>query len=85
MEIFVRDKKTKKIYPIDVSPYNTVEEIKEKIEAVTGVPPINQKVTFGGKEFVFKRKLVDYGVEKGQTINMTFIERSEEEIKEMER
>jgi hypothetical protein len=68
MEIFVQFRQNDKRL-IKVNPYDTLLELKQKIEVIDNVPPIQQLLVFAGTPMVDDDKvLVDYKIEKFSTV-----------------
>ena len=56
---------------VDVSPEDTITDVKEKIKQMTGTPVDKQLITFGDTKLEGDNKLSDFGVEHGSTVLMT--------------
>ena len=56
---------------LDVSPEDTIADVKEEIKQMTGTPVDKQLITFGGTKLEGDNKLSDFGVEHGSTVLMT--------------
>ena len=41
---------TGKEIEIDIEPTDTIERIKERVEEKEGIPPVQQRLIFGGKQ-----------------------------------
>ena len=68
MEIFVQFRQHDKRL-IKVNPYDTLLELKQKIEVIDNVPPIQQLLVFAGNPMVDDDKvLVDYKLENFSTV-----------------
>ena len=68
MEIFVQFRQHDRRL-IKVNPYDTLLELKQKIEVIDNVPPIQQLLVFAGNQMVDDDKvLVDYKLEKFSTV-----------------
>ena len=57
-------------FALEVVGTDTIEAIKDEIQAVTGFPPDDQRVIFDGKEIEDGRTLQDYNIQKESTIYM---------------
>jgi hypothetical protein len=68
MEIFVQFRQNDKRL-LKVNPYDTLLELKQKIEVIDNVPPIQQLLVFAGTPMVDDDKvLVDYKLENFSTV-----------------
>ena len=56
---------------LDVSPEDTIADVKEKIKQMTGTPVDKQLITFGGTKLEGDNKLSDFGLEHESTVLMT--------------
>ena len=55
---------------IDVEPTDKVERIKERMEEKTGIPPIQQKLIFGGKPMNDEKLAQDYKISPGSVLHL---------------
>mmetsp|Transcript_56958 Transcript_56958/g.51244 ORF Transcript_56958/g.51244 Transcript_56958/m.51244 type:complete len:294 (-) Transcript_56958:151-1032(-) len=68
MQIFFKDLKGQTI-TLDVGPHYTVDILKQKVGYHTGIPPDDQRLTYGGKELDSdcNKTLSDYNIEDTST------------------
>ncbi|KAL8342278.1 hypothetical protein RB601_005051 [Gaeumannomyces tritici] len=45
-------------------------KIKEKVEEKEGIPPVQQRLIFGGKQMVDDKTASDYALEGGATLHL---------------
>ncbi|ROW16301.1 hypothetical protein VPNG_01899 [Cytospora leucostoma] len=51
-------------------PYHYVSTIKEKVEEKEGIPPVQQRLIFGGKQMADDKTADDYGLTGGATLHL---------------
>lgn len=69
VQIFVKNLQGKSI-AIMISVSDTVDTLKEKVLARTGVPTAEQRLLFGGKQLEPGRTISDYGIQKENTVHL---------------
>ena len=56
---------TGKEIEIDIEPTDTIERIKERVEEKEGIPPVQQRLIFAGKQMNDDKMAKDYNIEGG--------------------
>lgn len=61
---------TGKEIELDIDLSYKVSEIKEKVEEKEGIPPVQQRLIFGGKQMADDKTAADYALEGGATLHL---------------
>ncbi|DBA67249.1 hypothetical protein WJX82_006885 [Trebouxia sp. C0006] len=61
---------TGKEIEIDIEPSDTIERIKERVEEKEGIPPIQQRLIFAGKQMNDDKMAKDYNIEGGSVLHL---------------
>eukprot|EP00850_Spirogloea_muscicola_P021825 SM000263S09812 [mRNA] locus=s263:12363:13029:- [translate_table: standard] len=61
---------TGKEIEIDIEPTDTIERIKERVEEKEGIPPIQQRLIFAGKQLNDDKTAKDYNIEGGSVLHL---------------
>ncbi|KAL1991048.1 hypothetical protein VTN49DRAFT_5552 [Thermomyces lanuginosus] len=78
--LFAQDKKVKMLIKVrtltgkeielDIEPDYKVSRIKERVEEKEGIPPVQQRLIFGGKQMADDKTAADYNLEGGATLHL---------------
>ncbi|KXT11393.1 hypothetical protein AC579_221 [Pseudocercospora musae] len=69
MQIKVRTLTGKEI-ELNIEPEDKVQNIKEKVEEKEGIPPVQQRLIFGGKQMNDDKSAAEYNLEGGATLHL---------------
>ncbi|KAI9170118.1 hypothetical protein LWI28_022868 [Acer negundo] len=69
MQIKVKTLTGKEI-EIDIEPTASIERIKEKVEEKEGIPPMQQRLIYGGKQLADNKLAKDYNIESGSVLHL---------------
>ncbi|KXT04092.1 hypothetical protein AC578_4917 [Pseudocercospora eumusae] len=69
MQIKVRTLTGKEI-ELNIEPEDKVHNIKEKVEEKEGIPPVQQRLIFGGKQMNDDKSAAEYNLEGGATLHL---------------
>ncbi|KAG2113982.1 ubiquitin-related domain-containing protein [Suillus cothurnatus] len=69
VQIFVKNLNGKTM-ALMISPTSTVEDLMQKIEEKTAIPPSEQRILFSGKQLVPGKTLADYNISKESTLHL---------------
>ncbi|BBN19566.1 ubiquitin-like protein Nedd8 [Marchantia polymorpha subsp. ruderalis] len=61
---------TGKEIEIDIEPTDTIERIKERVEEKEGIPPVQQRLIFAGKQMNDDKTARDYNIEGGSVLHL---------------
>ena len=62
---------TGKSITVYIQPYDTVDDLKTKVQEIEGIPPDQQRFVFAGEQLEDDHKLlIDYNVQAGSTIHL---------------
>ncbi|KAH7557834.1 hypothetical protein JRO89_XS11G0227000 [Xanthoceras sorbifolium] len=61
---------TGKEIEIDIEPTDTIERIKERVEEKEGIPPVQQRLIYAGKQLADDKTAKDYNIEGGSVLHL---------------
>ncbi|KZF24528.1 putative NEDD8-like protein [Xylona heveae TC161] len=70
MRLNVRTLTGKEIAIDDIEKTHKVSYVKEKVEEQEGIPPVQQRLIYGGKQMMDDKTVEEYGLEGGATLHL---------------
>ncbi|CAL9216957.1 unnamed protein product [Arabidopsis halleri] len=61
---------TGKEIEIDIEPNDTIDRIKERVEEKEGIPPVQQRLIYAGKQLADDKTAKDYAIEGGSVLHL---------------
>jgi len=61
---------TGKEIELDIESDYKVSRIKERVEEKEGIPPVQQRLIYGGKQMADEKTAADYNLEGGTTLHL---------------
>ena len=61
---------TGKEIEVDIEPTDSIARIKERVEEKEGIPPVQQRLIFAGKQMADEKVAREYGVEGGSVLHL---------------
>ena len=59
-----------KIIEVDVEQSDSIENVKDKIQTIEGIPPEKMRLIFAGEELADSRSISDYGIQRENTVQV---------------
>ncbi|XP_050221056.1 ubiquitin-NEDD8-like protein RUB2 [Mercurialis annua] len=61
---------TGKEIEIDIEPNDSIDRIKERVEEKEGIPPVQQRLIYAGKQLADDKTARDYNIEGGSVLHL---------------
>ncbi|KAL9236138.1 hypothetical protein vseg_010843 [Gypsophila vaccaria] len=61
---------TGKEIEIDIEPNDTIDRVKERVEEKEGIPPVQQRLIYAGKQLADDKTAKDYNIEGGSVLHL---------------
>jgi len=61
---------TGNIIDIEVTPADTIEQVKKKVEEKAGIPPVQQRLIFSGKAMADERTVESYNIQPKAVLHL---------------
>ncbi|KXN71974.1 ubiquitin [Conidiobolus coronatus NRRL 28638] len=55
---------------IDIEPTDKISRIKERLEEKEGIPPVQQRLIFGGKQMNDEKTAAEFNIEAGSVLHL---------------
>eukprot|EP00211_Chloroparvula_japonica_P019128 CAMPEP_0119132382 /NCGR_PEP_ID=MMETSP1310-20130426/11809_1 /TAXON_ID=464262 /ORGANISM="Genus nov. species nov., Strain RCC2339" /LENGTH=75 /DNA_ID=CAMNT_0007123015 /DNA_START=41 /DNA_END=268 /DNA_ORIENTATION=- len=55
---------------LDIEPGDTIQRVKGLVEEKEGIPPIQQRLIFGGRAMADAKTAEDYNIKAGDTLHL---------------
>jgi hypothetical protein len=70
MQVFVKNISTGKMITLELETSDLVENLKQKIQEMEGIPTQSQNLFFGGEKLMDGRTMSDYNIQKESTLHL---------------